>query len=90
MEINKFWHSRHTVAPGDKEKSVETCNSFSYFSIKTVHCGISQNHFSEVILMTGCRNLLFNGSVQKIHTCDIFLGPDREIWDFSEGDWGLR
>ena len=24
------------------------------------------------------------------HTCDIFLEPDREIWDFSEGDWGLR
>ena len=25
-----------------------------------------------------------------LHTCDIFLEPDREIWDFSEGDWGLR
>ena len=25
-----------------------------------------------------------------IHTCNIFLEPDREIWDFSEGDWGLR
>ena len=24
------------------------------------------------------------------HTRDIFLEPDREIWDFSEGDWGLR
>ena len=24
------------------------------------------------------------------HTCDIFFEPDREIWDFSEGDWGLR
>ena len=22
------------------------------------------------------------------HTCDIFFEPDREIWDFSEGDWG--
>ena len=25
-----------------------------------------------------------------MHTCDIFFKPDREIWDFSEGDWGLR
>ena len=24
------------------------------------------------------------------HTCDIFFEPDREIRDFSEGDWGLR
>ena len=24
------------------------------------------------------------------HTCDIFLEPDREIWDFSEGDCGLK
>ena len=24
------------------------------------------------------------------HTCDIFIEPDREIWDFSEGDWGLK
>ena len=24
------------------------------------------------------------------HTCDIFFEPNREIWDFSEGDWGLR
>ena len=28
--------------------------------------------------------------VCQTHTCDIFLEPDREIWDFSEGDWGLR
>ena len=21
---------------------------------------------------------------------DIFFKPDREMWDFSEGDWGLR
>ena len=27
---------------------------------------------------------------RHVHTCDIFLEPDREIWDFSEGDWGLR
>ena len=24
------------------------------------------------------------------HTRDIFLEPGREIWDFSEGDSGLR
>ena len=24
------------------------------------------------------------------HTCDVFLEPDREIWDFSEGVRGLR
>ena len=25
-----------------------------------------------------------------LHTCDIFLEPDREIWDFSKEGWGLR
>ena len=35
--------------------------------------------------------VLFSDITGKMnHTCDIFLEPDREIWDFSEGDWGLR
>ena len=29
-------------------------------------------------------------SLTQFHTCDIFSEPDREIWDFSEGDWGIR
>ena len=29
-------------------------------------------------------------TIYLVHTCDIFLEPDREIWDSSEGDWGLR
>ena len=28
--------------------------------------------------------------VVQIHTCAIFFDPDREMWDSSEGDWGLR
>ena len=28
--------------------------------------------------------------ILHVHTCDIFFEPDWEIWDFSEGDWGLR
>ena len=34
--------------------------------------------------------ILLRKSLHPVHTCDIFLEPDREIWDFSEGDWGLR
>ena len=34
------------------------------------------------------KSVLCNFAV--IHTCDIFSEPDREIWDFSEGDWGIR
>ena len=36
-------------------------------------------------------NILINlFKLSQVHTCDIFLEPDREIWDFAEGDWGLR
>ena len=44
------------------------------------------------IILNPCINVRVNAlkNPKEYHTCDIFLEPDREIWDFSEGDWGLR
>ena len=41
-------------------------------------------------LMLVVASTLSNRQKLYMHTCDIFLEPDREICDFSEGDWGLR